>query len=781
MDLPHHSLQALDWPVLLDALAGCTRTHRGARAARGLALLGSVEEIRACYRAVAEVLSLRESGQEVPAAGVADIEAEVVRATRGVVLDPGALQDIGRCLVALDELRRWLDDRRPEAPELASLAAPIVIDGELRQILSKAFDELGQLSAATWPELGVLRGSILGLKGRIRSTLEQLVHGGGLGDQLQDAFFTERDGRWVVPVKPSYKRHIGIVHGTSASGGTVFVEPAEIVAATNELREAEAALEREERRILAALSIMVGQEGEGIVVALEAAREIDLAAARASLGERLRGVVPKVMDEGVLRLQAARHPVLTLRGVPVVGNDLALDGGRAAMILSGPNAGGKTVALKTIGQAAALVRAAIPVPAEDGARVDLFDPLIADIGDQQTVEGDLSTFSAHIETLREVLQLAGSRALVLLDEVGTGTDPAQGAVLGQAVVEALLAQGARVVVTTHYAQLKGMGAADPRVLLAAVQVVDGQPSYKVMSGLVGESYAFAVARRHGMPEAVVTRARELLDAGTRELSDLMEQIGAERAAVRTQTESLAERERRLRARSRELEAKLEEVEARRKRIREEVTAGFQARLKAQERELASLIAALQANPDMRGATETLASVRAARAAVLPPPAPAPPPPARLEVGDPVRVVHLGTKGRVLALLGGDKVEVEVGSMRMRLDRAQLAPVRVEKQRAAESPKVSVVMAPESAWGGVRMEGNTIDLRGLRVDVALERAETGFDRLVLQGQPVAYVLHGHGTGALKSAVRGWLPDCHYVKKWRPANPDEGGDAFTVVQL
>ena len=340
VDLDARTLTALDWPVLLDALAGHARTLRGAAAARRGELAQDARDARARLAAVQEVWSLEEVGEIVPVGAVHDVGALVEATSRGKVLEGHQLQDLGKTLVALDQLRGWLDLKEEVAPRLAELAAPLVVDPELRELLAEAFDEVGQLSEKRFPELGELRRRIVQLRGRIRRTLEDLVHGDGLGGQLQDRFYTERNGRWVVPVKQTYRRGLGIVHGRSQSGETVFVEPAQVVEATNELKEAEFGLEREERRILAGLSAMVGAQADGISVCLEAAEEIDLACARAGLGEALDGRIPRVLDEGVVLLKTARHPVLQLRGLDVVANDLRLDSRVSCLVLTGPNAGG---------------------------------------------------------------------------------------------------------------------------------------------------------------------------------------------------------------------------------------------------------------------------------------------------------------------------------------------------------------------------------------------------------------------------------------------------------
>ena len=794
MDLFARTLDALDWGAVLAALAGHARTERGRRACAATALAETGEEARRLLAEVAEVWRLEdEEGATIPVGGVGDVAALVERAGRGVPLDGGELRDVGAALAALDRLQRWLAGRAEEAPHLWARAERIAVDAGLLDTLRRAFDETGALSGEAWPELADLRERLAGLRASIRRTLDELVRGDALAHALRDRYVTERNGRFVLPIKAGARRGIGIVHGASQTGETVFVEPAAVVEPTNEAREVEAAIEREERRILAELSAEVGAFADEILTSLAAAERIDHAVARAGLGAAWKGVLPAVGDGGVLRLRAARHPVLVLRGVAVVPNDLAVDARRPGLVLTGPNTGGKTVALKTMGLAALLARAGVPVPAAEGSRVDAFAPVLADVGDLQAVAEDRSTFSGRVLVLREMLDRAAPGALVLLDEVGSGTDPAQGAALARAALEALVDAGARVVATSHFAELRGLAAADSRFEVAAVQVADGRPTYRVAPGIAGQSHAFAVARRVGLPAAVVARARTLLDAGARQLADLMERLDEDRARVAAREAALAAREAELAEREAALAAREAELARRRARLREEVIAGLQERLRERERRVKELVAALQADPNLRRAGRALEAIRSVRAELREAeredrPAPAPPPKA-VAVGDAVLVPSLGRKGTVTALLGRDRVEVAVGAMRLKLRRAELSAASSSGGRAAArrppprpaKPRPAPSRLDPAELRGVRTPANTCDLRGRRVDEALAEAERFVDAAALRGEPVVFLLHGHGTGALKAALRAWLPAAPHVRAWRPARADEGGDAYTLVGL
>lgn len=782
MDLPSTTLTALGWPEVLDALAAKCATPAGQRAARALTLAADAREARAAYAAVTEVATLAGEGDAPPVGGVLDVAPAVDRAMRGAVLDDEDLRAVGMTLDALARLRSFLGERAERAPELARIAAAIEVDDALRARLRQSYAADGTLDGDYHPSLGELRRRIDGLRGRIRSTLDDILRGDSFGEALQDRYVTERNGRFVVPVKASYRRGLGIVHGRSGSGETVYLEPAAVVELHNDLREAEADLAEEERRIRAELSLAVAGRGDPTLRALEAACRLDLAVARWRLGTAWQGTVPAVGAAGLMVARAARHPLLALKGA-VVANDLELSDRHPGLLLTGPNAGGKTVALKTLGLLALLVRAAVPIPAAEGARVDVFDPVLAEVGDQQSVAEGLSTFSAHLLALVATLERARPGALVLVDEIAVGTDPAQGAALARAVVEALVERGARVAVTTHHPELKALARSDPRFVVAAAEFADGKPTFRLVRGVPGTSHALEIARRMGLPEAILARARAVMDAAQRELAERLLRLEEEEQRARAETERLAAERAALAAR----EAKLVEGERRLRERQErelaELTERHRARLRAVEAEVREMVKALQANPDLKQANQVLRTLRAGRDVPVAPPPAAPPFAAR--PGDRVRVRALGQPGKVVAVGADGRLQVQVGRLTTWVELAGLEPLGGPSPKPTAPPRVDAEPGPEREPGGgdavVRVDGNTCDLRGQRVDEALDTLEHFLDARAREGLKVVFVLHGHGTGALKTAVRAALPTSRYVRRARPADADEGGDAFTVVEL
>lgn len=801
-DLLRHSLRALDWSVVCAALARCCHTIAGARAAETVPLHATLDAVQALYAAVDEVLALRNEGLQLPLGGISDIAPLVREAGRSTALARDELQELFPGIGALDRLGRWVRRQAHRCPQLALRAAPLDLDAELVHWTSRAFTRDGELSAEAWPILGELRGRITELERGIRDELDRLVRSDDLSEVLQDRFVTERAGRFVLPMRASAPRTLGIVHGTSNTGETVYMEPAQVVARANRLREARSELEREERRILAWLTALVAQHESGLIDAISAATALDLVHARAALGTELRGRIPDVGDQGVIHLRQGRHPVLALRGIPVVPNDLRLDGRARCLVLTGPNTGGKTVALKTLGLSALFVRAGIPVPCADGSRVDLFPRVIADVGDIQTVSGDLSTFSGHVLVMKSILEQADHRSLVLMDELGVGTDPAQGAPLARAVLEALLDTRARLAVTTHYAEVKALSAESEAVRLAAMQYAHGEPTYRLEEGFAGQSHAFAIARLLRMPAAIVDRARALQDAGTRQLTELMEELEERRGEVATLQARLAEQERALAHRERRLRQREQSLETRRARLQEDVAGKYAQRLREREAEVKALVAALQEDPSMDLAGRTLREVRRIREGVQAearPPIPVldAPAPREIREGDRVQVRSLNQVGVVEKILGKDRFAVRIGALPMKLKREELAQLDGRGQpRPAPAPRPKPPPAPKprataarpagkaidrEALKGLRMDHNTADLRGQRVEEALDQMGSFLDRMSLENRDVAFILHGHGTGALKKAVRSWLRASTLIAAWRPCDPGEGGDAYTIVRL
>ena len=600
----------------------------------------------------------------------------------------------------------------------------------------------------------------------------------------------------MLPVRSdSHERFPGIVHATSASGATLFLEPRAVVPMGNRLKVLEADVHREEEAVYARLTALVGEALASVEAAAEALAVADVRAATAKLARDLDLAFPEVVNEPRLDLRRARHLLLALDLPAVVASDVAIAAGRA-VVVSGPNAGGKTVALKTMGLAALLVRAGIPVPCSEDSVVGLFDVVLTDVGDDQSLQRSLSTFSAHVKNLAGILADTGRGALVLLDELAGGTDPREGEALAAGVLDSLCARGGAVAATTHYEGLKALALADDRFVNASVGVdlATMTPTFKLAIGVPGSSSALSVARRYGMPSTVIARAERFLTREAQGFEAVVKQLHDARAALELARAAAVEREREaLRART-ALDQELEAARSRQRRVladearelldhlhraRDDLRAA-QARLRAKKVEAEPLREAERAIERVRGQVAIGGTLEPLVTSTDETPR-EPIRPADLRRGARVWVPRLRAEAEVVEVLG-DQVRVAAGPLKLVVVASELragpAPVPRAHVRptATQGPRAEPPAPP-----AIATRDNTCDLRGLRVDDALAMATSFLDRALNDGQPAVFLLHGHGTGALREALRRELAQSRYVARFAPADADQGGDGMTVVWL
>lgn len=608
------TLESLDFGYVIGKLRGhCYTAAALAMTQDPSALLASSpEEVQELYAAVTEVATLEDA--DLTLDDPLNVQAAIDACSRGSVLDPPQLREVSLAIEALLKLRNGLERavaRGAQLPTLIGIVEQIELPDELLDGMLGAFDEEGELSEAKFPELANMRQRIRLLEEKCASKIESVLSSGKYASYLADDGYMQIGGHYVLSVRPQHIRKVGQVMDQSRSGQTSYVEPREVVGMSAELIELQKELKFSVRRILGQMCIAVARASPALKACLQAAGEIDLARARLFLGEDMEGEVPEVRNEGVIMARHARNPCLLLRGgTRVVGNRVELGSWAQGIILSGPNAGGKTVVLKTIGLLALLVRCGIPVPAGESPRVDFFNVVLAEIGDMQTIVDDLSTYSAHLVASRIILastEHSGARALVMIDEAGTGTDPMQGAALARAVLEALLNRGARVVATTHCMQLKNWALDDPRTEIAAMEYKQGRPTFKLVRNSVGESYAIETARRLELPASLVQRAEELLSEDHRSLLTLQRnaeelekqltfqvQKATEREAQAAVAERLAkERERAFAEKEKALADMERDLLARQERLRSQLEAEHRARVTSHERKLQEIMVILK--------------------------------------------------------------------------------------------------------------------------------------------------------------------------------------------
>ncbi len=780
------TLRVLDFPKILDALAQGTVTPMGRALALELCPTDDVEVVRAALEVTAEAVALAADG-EIPVRGARDLEPIVGRAAAGAVLDPAELLDVAQTLEVARRVHAHLRARRARAPRLAEVAERLSILSDLETDIGRSLDERGQLRDTASPDLKRIRDGLRSLERRLRESLERLLRDSTVARYLQEALVTTRSDRFVVPVKAEHRAQFpGIVHDTSASGATLFMEPLALVPLGNERRELEAAEREEILKILRRLSGMVGDAASAIRLNGEALGEIDLAAAKARLAERLRATSPQVRIDGALRLQTARHPLLVLtRGDDaVVPIDVDLGESFTTLVVTGPNTGGKTVALKTVGLLTLMAQAGLFVPAADGSAVAVFEQVHADIGDEQSIEQNLSTFSSHMGAIVQMLRRVEPPALVLLDEVGAGTDPTEGVALARAIILALHGRGLRTVVTTHYNELKMLAASEPGIENASVEfdAETLQPTFRLRIGLPGRSNALVIAERLGLSADIVAAARAHLAPEQVEIERVLDDLTRDRLAAERDRAEAAQALQAAEQAQQRFTAEAERIRTERRRLLAEARRAGEAIVEETRRRLDAVMAEVRAartEPAVRTARQHLREVLEALPVVEPPP---PPGPAveHVEAGQAVFVAPLGRVGVVRAGPDAhDEVEVEVGALRARVPKDALrelpeAPASAATAGAMRSAEgVEVPQMPAVAA--------SISVRGQTVDEALLTVDRYLDEAVRARLPQVTVIHGKGTGALRRALHDFLREHPHVGQFRLGERGEGDTGATVVTL
>ena len=682
---------------------------------------------------------------------------------------------------------RFLLGRAEEAPLLAESAHRLVDHSALEAEIDAALEADGEVRDSASPDLAAARRESRQIAGDVQRRISSCLQDPDIVGALSDSFFTIRNDRYVLPVRADARGRVsGIVHDASSTGTTLFVEPQAVVDLNNRLKQAELTIERETRRVLRALTKQAAQARPAIESNLEVLETIDLAFARGELSREMDAVEPVLGEDGVYRLHQLRHPLLSL--AEAVPNDLHLGESFTVLVLSGPNAGGKTVTMKALGLAALFARAGLHVPCAPGAKVDAVESILADIGDEQDIRESLSTFSAHMANLSSIVESAGERSLVALDEVGVGTDPGEGAALGQAVLEALAEAGARVVTTTHYNLLKEMAAVDSRFANASVEF-DSEtlaPTYRLTMGTPGASSATAVAARMGMRHDILERANALLEREDRRLDRMLAELSASRLTLereRSEAATLREESEAVRDQYR---SKLERLQARRDKLFEEMRGDLERGFRDAHVQVASVIRDLQRGgraQDAAHARERLIALeektRVAEAELRGDEEPEPS--ARVDwtrtrPGDPV-VVPGGRRGTLRSLPDRrGRVSVQIGNAKLELPADRIAAPSGEVTKRHE-PRVAVQTVARKAAGGA----TRCDLRGLRVDEALDRVASALDDAATSGANRLVIVHGLGTGALRKAIHQHLRESPYVARFEAADPKEGGDGVTLALL
>ncbi len=792
------TFQALEWEKVVARLCAHASSGPGRERCAAVGPSTDLEAIRVSLEENRDGRRMLGDDGPLPLSGLAEIAPLSEKAAKGTPLSPQELLLVGRTARTGERARRFFEDRRGKYPRLARHAKEIPALKELADEIEWKVDEQGNVPDRASPALGPLRRQLQLLRGRLQKTAEEILSSPRFARHLQESYATVRSGRLVIPFKASAKGLFqGIVHDTSQSGQTVFFEPEELVYLNNEARMAEIEVEREVSRILAELSAKVGARDEELLRCRGLLARLDLIQARSLLAEELSAAEPSVNDSGEVALLSARHPLLVLGSRMVVPNDLRLGRPYLCLVLTGPNAGGKTVALKTLGLLTLMAMAGLSVPASPDSSLSVFPRIFASLGDEQSVERDLSTYSAHVGRLNEILSGADRGSLVLLDEVVSGTDPREGAAIARAFLEALADREVRVLATTHFEELKGIAFGDRRFENGSMEFdpVHLRPTYRLRLGVPGRSMAMEIARSLGFPEEILARAASYLSGTGAQLDEVLSRLERERERLSAEVSETAARRKEAEGERRALEALREKAREEHSRVLSQARQKVREEVRRAEEQLRSVSEELRRDrkvetvrkasallrewKERAGRVEEDPVVRAmvSRTAPLPPEA-------SLHAGQRVYVATLRKEAEVAARSGPGEREVEVraGGIKLRVSREQVR-VFPGEARAAESLSGRASRPGEEGAPEVFLQtpANTLDLRGMYVEDALPEVEAFLDRLSLEQAPHAFLVHGHGTGALKAGVRRYLKGSPYAKRFLPAPREQGGDGATIVLL
>jgi len=777
-------LQTLELPKILSRLAEHTSFSAGRELALGLRPSTDPAEVRRRQGETSEARRLLALRGDLSLGGAHDVRPLVRNARREAVLLPAELLNIRDTLVRGRTLRRAILRLRDQFPLLANIAARIEECPRLVSEIARCINERAEVVDGASPDLARVRRELRETHRRLLDKLERIISSPSTAPFLQEPLITQREGRYVIPLKADFKGRIpGLVHDVSASGATLFIEPLATVELGNRWRELQVEEEREVRRVLAALSALVAEEGERVERTVEALAELDLAFAKARYAEELKAVEPKLVPwkaspqsasncrhpGSTIDLRKARHPLLD--PATVVPIDVHLSDDYFILVITGPNTGGKTVSLKTVGLLALMAQCGLHIPAAEGSALSVF----SGIGDEQSIEQNLSTFSSHLNNIVDILKRADKRSLVLLDELGAGTDPSEGSALARAILSHLLERRITTFVATHYPELKVFAHATPGVENACVEfdLETLAPTYELSIGLPGRSNALAIASRLGLAPEIVDRARGMIPTQSLEAEDLLVEIKRARQEALEAREAAEAARREAESLERELRQKLAAIEEARREVLRAAREEARRELEEVRKELRKIKARLKAAPVSR---QWLAQAEERLAELEPPPVEPPPrlrPGEPVGVGDAVWVAGLGATGEVIAL-EGDEAEVQVGRFRVRARLDELEKVADERRPAPAIQQPRITIRHPSP-------GLELSLRGWRVEEALERLERYLNDAYLAGLPFVRIVHGKGTGALRRAVREHLSGHPLVAEWRPGEEGEGGNGVTVVKL
>lgn len=722
----------------------------------------------------------------VPLGGIFDIRQHIKRAEIGGMLSPNELMQISSTIHASRMIRKFVEDLIEEEiqlPHLSELTNKIVVLAELEEAIRNAVDDNGAVLDSASEVLRSLRNQLRAKESKVRERLESMIRSSNAQKMLSDAIVTIRNDRFVIPVKQEYRGHYGgIIHDQSSSGQTLFIEPQSIVQLNNELQEIRVKEQQEIERILIELSGLVAGYTNELRTIVYVLAQVDFMFAKARYGKKIKASKPKMNDEGRISLVKARHPLIPTN--VVVANDIYLGKDFSTIVITGPNTGGKTVTLKTVGLCTLMAQAGLQIPALDGSEMAVFGSVFADIGDEQSIEQSLSTFSSHMVNIVDILNEVDFQSLVLFDELGAGTDPQEGAALAISILDEVYKTGARVIATTHYPELKAYGYNREGVINASVEfdVETLSPTYKLLIGVPGRSNAFEISKRLGLKESVIETARSHVSADTNQVESMIAALEENRRQAEREREEahslmrdaeklhadlqkqMAEYYNRKETLDEKAKEKAQQIVEKAKAEAEEIIRDlrkmqFEKHAEVKEHELIEAKRRLEeAMPKTKQSKKAAATANQKH---------------NFKPGDEVKVLSFGQNGQLIKRSSDSEWHVQIGILKMKVEEKDLQFIKSEKVK--ETKPLATIKGKDFH---VNLE---LDLRGERFEDALVRVEKYIDDALLAGYPRVSIIHGKGTGALRQGVQEYLRNHRSVKKIRFGDAGEGGTGVTVVEF
>ncbi|ASF40103.1 MULTISPECIES: endonuclease MutS2 [Halobacillus] len=775
-------LHVLEYKKIIDQLSEHAASSLGKEKAAALKPSSKLEEVKEWQLETDEAAQVLRLKGHVPLGGIFDIKPSLKRTTIGGILSALESLDVASTIYGGRQLKRFIEEaEEPEMPKLREIVTGILPLKELEQSIRSCIDEHGNVMDGASDKLRTIRSRVRTYESRVRDKMDSFTK--SKTKMLSDAIVTIRNERYVLPVKQEYRGAIGgIVHDQSSSGATLFIEPQSVVDLNNQLQEARVQEKHEIEKILKELSEEIADHYSALYENVTRLGHVDFMFARAKLGKQMKASMPSMNDEGRIKMLQARHPLINEE--EVVPNDIEIGEDYTSIVITGPNTGGKTVTLKLVGLCTLMAQSGLQIPALDGCEMAVFEEVYADIGDEQSIEQSLSTFSSHMTNIVDILKHVDDKTLVLFDELGAGTDPQEGAALAMSILDEVVNRNARVIATTHYPELKAYGYNREGVINASVEfdIQTLKPTYRLLIGVPGRSNAFEISRKLGLHESVITSAQEKIGVDSQSVENMIASLEESKRGAEQdyeEAERLLQEAQDLRN---ELKNKWDQFEQKREELYEKAEEKAEKAIRQAREEAETIVGEIRNMKSQAGMKEhewieARKMFDEAQPELAKKKKESKPEPQKevkeLKSGDEVKLLTLNQNGTIVEQTGKNEYQVQVGVMKVKAKRKDLEFIKAE-QPYKEKPMATV----KGKGYHVKTE---LDLRGERYEDALNRLEKYIDDALLAGYPTVSIIHGKGTGALRTAVQNYAKNHRNITNHRAGGMNEGGSGVTVLEL